>query len=95
MLFLLHGRLSKAEDVEPVARTILDDVHARRAAAPAGQKADDLVVVTFVRATGTRFWGRWVADVRGRGVGPEEPWDAARGRAGELALGERPEGGEE
>lgn len=95
MLFLLHGRLSKAEDVEPVARTILDDVHARRAAAPAGQKADDLIVVTFVCADSRSAWGRCVADVRETGVGPEEPWDKARGRPGKLALGERPEGGEE
>ncbi|OJT13891.1 hypothetical protein TRAPUB_9560 [Trametes pubescens] len=56
VLFLLHGRLGSAEDVEPVARTILDDVHVRRTAAPEGQKADDLIVVTFdQRNHGTRL----------------------------------------
>ncbi|KAH9848431.1 Alpha/Beta hydrolase protein [Lenzites betulinus] len=47
VLFLLHGRMGSAEGVEPVARAILDEVHARRVAS-AGQQADDLVVVTFI-----------------------------------------------
>ncbi|KAI0636155.1 Alpha/Beta hydrolase protein [Trametes polyzona] len=56
VLFLLHGRLSNAEAVEPVARAILDDVHERRKASAPGQKADDLIVVTFdQRNHGTRL----------------------------------------
>ncbi|KAI0833760.1 Alpha/Beta hydrolase protein [Trametes gibbosa] len=67
VLFLLHGRMSDAEAIEPVARSILDEVHTRRTAAQ-GQKADDLIVVTFdqrnhgTRLVDARANGHWEAD---------------------------------
>ncbi|KAI0364757.1 alpha/beta-hydrolase [Pilatotrama ljubarskyi] len=57
VLFLLHGRMSDAAQIEPIARGILDEVHEhRKSALPLGGKAHDLVVVTFDhRNHGTRL----------------------------------------
>lgn len=88
VLFLLHGRLDSAQGVETVARTILDDVHARRTAAAAGQKADDLIVVSFVSA-GAVWVSGWTADTQGVGCrtsgtmgrGSWTGWRTGTGRA--------------
>ena len=49
VLFLLHGRTSRADHMELVAKAILDEVQARRkAAGGAAQEKHDLWVVTFV-----------------------------------------------
>ncbi|KAI8969856.1 Alpha/Beta hydrolase protein [Trametes punicea] len=57
ILFLLHGRTSSAQDIEPTARGILDKVHEHRTNhLGLGGKADDLLVVTFDhRNHGTRL----------------------------------------
>ncbi|KAI0353804.1 hypothetical protein OH77DRAFT_1591158 [Trametes cingulata] len=57
VLFLLHGRMSNAAQIEPIAHGILDEVHEyRKKALPPGGKADDLVIVTFDhRNHGTRL----------------------------------------
>lgn len=48
ILFLLHGRTSKADHLELVAKALLDEVHTRRKGAGAQGPAHDLWVVTFV-----------------------------------------------
>ncbi len=57
VMFLLHGRMSKAEHMEYVAKAFLDEVHQRRkgaagAAAGEGEREEvlDLWIVTFVSA---------------------------------------------
>ena len=45
ILFMLHGRTSRADHMELVAKAFLDGVHARR---KDEQDAHDLWVVTFV-----------------------------------------------
>ncbi|RDX43993.1 hypothetical protein OH76DRAFT_1487426 [Lentinus brumalis] len=54
VMFLLHGRMSKAEHMEYVAKAFLDEVHQRRkaaagAATPEGEREEvmDLWIVTF------------------------------------------------
>jgi len=48
VLFLLHGRLSKADDLEATATKLVDKSEDRRRSAPDGDTRS-LVVVTFVR----------------------------------------------
>ncbi len=50
VMFLLHGRMSKAEHMEYVAKAFLDEVHQRRKGAAEGEEVLDLWIVTFVSA---------------------------------------------
>ena len=50
VLFLLHGRLSKADDLGAAAMKLVDRSEDRRRSTPDGD-ARRLVVVTFVRRT--------------------------------------------
>ncbi|TFK86707.1 hypothetical protein K466DRAFT_549998 [Polyporus arcularius HHB13444] len=47
VMFLLHGRMSKAEHMEYVAKAFLDEVHQRRKGAAEGEEVLDLWIVTF------------------------------------------------
>ncbi|KAI0648841.1 Alpha/Beta hydrolase protein [Trametes meyenii] len=70
ILFLLHGRTQSAETVEPVARSILEDVHEHRKTplGGTGGGADELIVVTFdhrnhgKRLVDTRANWHWTDD---------------------------------
>ncbi|KAI0749921.1 Alpha/Beta hydrolase protein [Daedaleopsis nitida] len=47
ILFLLHGRTSRADHVELVAKAILDEVYAKRKSEEGKAETHDLLVVTF------------------------------------------------
>ncbi len=77
ILFLLHGRMSRADHIELVAKAFLDEVSARRRdPEQAANEAHDLWVVTFVSLV--RMYSRSQAE-EGLGhahIGPEESWVA-------------------
>ena len=51
ILFLLHGRTSRADHMELVAKALLDEVHVRRKDGhKANEEKHDLWIVTFVSA---------------------------------------------
>lgn len=74
VLFLLHGRLSKADDLEATATKLVEKSEERRRSASDGSGATlNLVVVTFVSKT---VWSderkaRWLTSTVC--IGPEEP----------------------
>ena len=78
ILFLLHGRMSRADHVELVAKAFLDEVSKRRRdPEQAGKEAHDLWVVTFVGLIRTRgCYCEAGEGYIGFHIGPEEPWDA-------------------
>jgi hypothetical protein len=75
VLFLLHGRLSKADDLEATATKLVERSEDRRRSTPDGPGATlGLVVVTFVSGTirpdGRK--ARWLTPAVC--TGPEESW---------------------
>ena len=91
ILFMLHGRMSRADHMELVAKAFLDEVHARRkgkAGADGAEEKHDLWIVTFVRARAPVNWGVLRAYVY-YGTGPSKPRLAHGGQHGEPGVGRR------
>lgn len=77
VLFLLHGRLSKADDLEATAKNLVEKSEARRRSTSDGPGGTlGLVVVTFVRkisqADERTLKATWLTPAVY--TGPEKPW---------------------
>ena len=77
VLFLLHGRLSKADDLEATATNLVKKSEARKRLTSDGPGATlGLVVVTFVsktvRADERTLGAGWLTPMVH--IGPEKPW---------------------